>query len=890
MPVNNSLSALTGGRNRMPGLISGLDTETLVKNMSAASKLKINMQQQKLDMLGWKQTSYRSVISKIADFQNKYLNITKPDTNLSSNYLMAAHKATSTNSSIKVTASSNSLDTSYSIEEIKQLAENAKVESSGDISSGIKLNFDDAAVDKEITLSIDIDGLKKDITFKTAAQSGDATKVDKAATIANMNASLDAAFGGVKDNINVDDKGNMTFTNDVGDKIKHNFTVDYSDKVSPIDQDQSMRAVGLSGRTSNKLTLSSKLGDINFKEGLVGGSYEFKINGESFSFNKDSSIRDIVDAVNGSKANATIEFDSLSQKFTLKSKDQGAASSLKVEQTSGNLLSSIFGSATIGKSANLSTVSMKEEYLSGEKIGSTDFEAFKNKEISITVNGVTKNIGIWGYNANGDKNNYADVYEKDEDGNNTDKLIAKGTDKLVQDLNSELKKEFGADAPSFSYNDLTGKISISGESTDSISIDATKNEDGTSVEGSDGFLAALGFGGADTKKTNDLSGTEKVYDLIGMGSVTNDSTFNVGGTDITITKETTLDELKAALGDKGTVDLKKGTISFNGKLSSSTLEGQTALKQMMGVDDYNDIANYTGEANTTAEAAGKNAIVTINGTQITNATNEISIDGTKIDISNADSKLIGEGKMTAADKVTITNTRDTEKAFDAVVKFVEDYNKLIAELNIETKTSRPTGDGSIRGTKYDPLTEEQREEMTEDQIKAWEEKGKQGLLYNDSAVNGFLTNIRSALNTIGSDNFTLNQMGIKVSNDWKDNGKLIINENQLKAAFESNPDKIQELFTSENGLMAQVSQSIDKAIGTKGGANGTLVQIAGIANTSTTSENRLSKQIDTYKSMIETMKTKYAAEQERYWTQFTNLETVMNKYNSQSSWLAEQFG
>ena len=61
--------------NRMAGLMSGLDTEELVKAMSANTKARLNSQKQKLQKLEWKQESYRSVISKISDFKNKYLDI-----------------------------------------------------------------------------------------------------------------------------------------------------------------------------------------------------------------------------------------------------------------------------------------------------------------------------------------------------------------------------------------------------------------------------------------------------------------------------------------------------------------------------------------------------------------------------------------------------------------------------------------------------------------------------------------------------------------------------------------------------------------------------------------------------------------------------------------------
>ena len=211
---------------------------------------------------------------------------------------------------------------------------------------------------------------------------------------------------------------------------------------------------------------------------------------------------------------------------------------------------------------------------------------------------------------------------------------------------------------------------------------------------------------------------------------------------------------------------------------------------------------------------------------------------------------------------------------------MDDYNKLITDLNTELSTKRPKSNNSY----YEPLTDEQKDEMTEKQIENWEEKAKTGLLYADSTISATLTKVRSALNVRTADNFSLYDMGITVSSNYKDNGKLIIDESKLRAAFDSNPDKIQELFTdSEKGLGVTLEKAIDSAISTKRDNLGSLTSLAGIANTSTQSENTISKQIDTFNTVIAKLKESYQDEIERYWSKFTTLETMMAKYNSQAS-------
>ena len=235
--------------------------------------------------------------------------------------------------------------------------------------------------------------------------------------------------------------------------------------------------------------------------------------------------------------------------------------------------------------------------------------------------------------------------------------------------------------------------------------------------------------------------------------------------------------------------------------------------------------------------------------------------------------------------ITISTARDTSKAYDAVVKFISDYNTLITDLNTQTSTKRPTSDGTTSGTKYDPLSDEQKEAMTDKQIEQWEAKAQTGLLYADSNVSEFLSKLRSAMSTRTSDNFSLIDMGITVSSTFSDHGKLVISdEAKLKNAFEKNADKIQELFTdSTKGLAANVTNAIDRTVSTKRGAYGSMTMLAGVTNTASSADNSITKQLDAYKTTITTLKTRYQDEIERYWAKFTALETTMAKYNNQAS-------
>ena len=883
--AKSSTSSLTGLRSS--GLISGLDTESIVKQMSAATKNKINKQQQKLDSLTWKQNSYRTAMAKISSFKDTYFNTVKPDTNLGSNYLMAAYTSSSSNNKVTVSAGTNSIPTTYKITNINRLAKTAEVKSDfgtgKHMTGGIKLDFSALEKDKEYKFNINIDGLSKDISFVGGENQDE--------NIANFNNAIKSAFGSdIADKFKVGSDMNLQYLNNGTDTISHTFTISASEG----NAEDTLKQIGITtGQASNRISTSLKLSEINFTNELSSGSYLFSINGVDFTFNGDSSIKDIVSKVNSSKANVTMTFNSLSQTFSIKSKDEGNASTVKMSQKSGNLLTSMFGENVINAGNSQSTVSFKSSELSGtsltvgnaDPVKSTDFTDVANNSIEVTVNGVTKSIGLWKYDSNGLKYDYATT---SIDGKT---IINAGANKAVSSLNEQLSREFGADAPSFKYDSKTGEISlVAGTAGDTVSVSAIKDNAGSTA-----LMSKLGF---KSGTTNAITSKDKLSAL--MGDSFKEGTISFGDKQVTITKETTFADLEAELGDDISINYDNGIMTTSKQISADDEDSKVLISNLFG-GKYDVVANYSGTKTNEDgsmfaksieySANGQNAIITINGTTITNASNSVTIDGTTINLGSlSDSEAAAVNDSDKA--ITISTSRDTSKAQDAVTKFVDDYNKLIEGLNTEISTNRPTSDGSKTGTKYDPLTEEQKAEMTDTQIQQWEEKAKTGLLYMDTDISNFLTKLRSAMNTRTSEGFSLYDMGITVSTTYSDKGKLIISDPaKLKNAFENNADQIQKLFTdTNNGLSANVSKVIDSAVSTKRDSYGSLTQLAGVANTATQAENAISKKVQEYSTYISSLKTKYANEQERYWKQFTNLETMMNKYNNQASLFSQATG
>ena len=842
-----AINGLNSNSIKMSGLVSGLDTEALVKQMSALSKSRLNAQQQKLDLLQWKQEAYRKSTSSITSFRDSYFNLLKPDTNLGSSNVFSTRKYTSSNEDLKVIAGNNAAEGKYDISNIIQKADTAEITSDKSSVNGIKLDVK-AQEGKEYAVNVTLDGLTKEVKF-TGGETADRTAK-------NLADALDVAFEGTNANFKAKD-GILSVNNTAIPELRHNM------KISIVEGNiDGFGVLGVDNNVSNQTSLNTKLSDVAFTNELKGNGFTFEINGEKFSFSSEDTINDVIKTVNNSDADAKMSFDKVSGKFSIESVNSGASSALKITQTSGNLLSSMFGADKIGEASSISSNSLMSNGIAGVKpnegegfgfknsdgdpVGvSGDISKFINSSFNVTVNGVEKRIALFAYDSEGKKNDFS-----------------KASNVELQ-LNDELEKNFGADAPTFSYDEKTQAFTLtSSNKADVISVSA-REEDITG--GSQKLVTALGFN--ETNSTNEISQDQKLFE--GIDGINATISFGDGKT-LSLDSSSTIKDLVD--GSFGNITFENGQLTLHGVDIDGTDEaGKTYLSSLFG-EKYNYPGVPASKIQTTFEATGQNAIITVNGNTITSNSNSFTVDGTTLDVSELE---------TGEQDISVTVSNDTSKAKDAIKTFVEDYNKLVDELYGETKTKYDR--------EFQPLTDEQREEMSDKEIEQWEEKAKTGLLYQDNTINRFLTDLRSSVSGISFKGMTIADLGIETSSVYSENGKLTLDEAALDKALSENAEDIATFFTDENGFAARVSGALNDAVQTNGRDKGSLVALAGVENTSSVAENRISKQIDSYKKAIEVLEERYENEQSRYWKQFTALETAMNSYNSQSSWLSSQF-
>lgn len=305
-----------------------------------------------------------------------------------------------------------------------------------------------------------------------------------------------------------------------------------------------------------------------------------------------------------------------------------------------------------------------------------------------------------------------------------------------------------------------------------------------------------------------------------------------------------------------------------------------------------------GDNITTDEAKGKDAKLEVKYAgsdevvEITRDSNTFKVDGMTITLNGTFGYDKNGNKIDDTEAITFDAKVDNEKIVETVKEMVKEFNEIIELVNKEVKT-KPDRD-------YAPLTDEQKKELSESEIEAWEEKAKEGLLFNDNDIKGLSNGLRFVLGS--GDLQALEKIGLTVSSTTSDNGKLSFDESKFKAALESDPEGVKELFTKEqvkdeagnvvqsSGIATNLKNVLDKYAKTIGEPKGILINRAGsIKSPASITQNELYKQILEVDKRISSLQDTLKMEQDRYIRQFTTLESLIAQMNSQSSALS-QFG
>lgn len=836
------MSTISNSANRVSGLISGLDTEALVKAMTANTKARINSQKQKLQTLQWKQESYRSVISKISSFKDKYLNILS-ETSIKANAVMKKCTATSSNDKvITATAAAGATAAKYTIKEA-HAAKTASISSSGSISTGeIRLDFSNAVSGRTYNVEMTLDGVTKNVSFRGGASAEESQK-----SFLNAANAVFAEVRGDKKFEFAEGTSDLAFNS--GDDVFHTFSVGYND------------GVGLSNTTSNKIYTSSVISSVGFQKALEetdDGMYSFNINGVDFEVSKTDTISSIISKVNNSDAGVKLSFSNVSQSFTLESTDTGAGAEVNIYQTKGNLLNSMFNIdsdkltptkadtakvtyignvSTTGKLSSVITNKLKEGFASGE--GKYDVKVTDNDG---NVRTLTLDLG-----------SIIKADNKPADDDFVDDFISGA-------FNVAFKTAYGSPLydDAFELKYANGNLTI--------------NSPDLTLEFKDSVFNGL-------TNAKEMNATPAYIAARGVETMT----FNRNGEEVTVTASNPAEGISM----QDLIDAKIITLPTDGNMiAAGDITGTDQAAKDFLQEYFKKDSLVGAKDGDVMSAKGENSMIWVsndgvNFTKYASATNLFTFDGTTINLTDT-KDFVPESDE---DYITIETAKDTSGIKDVIKGFVDEYNQLLSDLYGETSTKRPKSSGSY----YDPLTEEQEEEMSDKEIEKWTENAKTGLLYRDSSIQKFLSEIRSAMVT-RVDGFGLADLGIKLTESWSDHGKLEIDDSKLESAIAAYGDKVADLFTSPDGIAAKLEKVVDKAISTKAKNYGYLSSLAGIEGTKTDTDNQIYKQMDYIQKLIERLNDKYEKEQDRYWRKYTALEKYMAQAQSQMSYFTDLSG
>lgn len=293
--------------------------------------------------------------------------------------------------------------------------------------------------------------------------------------------------------------------------------------------------------------------------------------------------------------------------------------------------------------------------------------------------------------------------------------------------------------------------------------------------------------------------------------------------------------------------------------------------ELGGSGDFFAVLKMSSNNEGAGGAKGENASITYNGLDISRPSNTFQINGVEMTV-----------KQKTTDTITFSSTADVDSILDTITQFVNKYNEIIKKVQDKT--------GEAKYRSFTPLTTEQKKAMTEDEVKMWDEKAKSGTLKSDSTLKSLLTTMRTSLYTsvdgiTGKNN--LSSLGITTTKNYLEGGKLTIDEDKLRAAISEDPNAIYDMFMangtekSDKGLARRLRDDIEssmKVITEKAGK-------AGYVNNNFT----IGKLVDGLDKRISTFEAKLMKLESRYYNQFTAMEKVIQKANSQSSSLASYF-
>lgn len=441
---------------------------------------------------------------------------------------------------------------------------------------------------------------------------------------------------------------------------------------------------------------------------------------------------------------------------------------------------------------------------------------------------------------------------------------------LAQELNQKFKEAFGANIGEVVLNsDQKLQFNMKGHN---VRFVAAESE----------LETALGL---NSQVSNVISRGSTLKEL----GITPPAELNINGKSIKISEDDSIEKLMSkittsAAGVKMTYDEITGKFQL---ISENT--GHVHKIKFDNAETDQFFANFGLSKNEAISEGGEDALFKMNGELLSSFSNTINKNGISLTLNQIHNESDGV--------IKVNYTKNTDDVVKKVKEFVNKYNDIFDKLSKITKEQREY--------KYKPLSAAQKKDMEKEDIEKWEEKAKSGLLKGDIHIEKVLRDLRSAfLYNVGDSGISAEDIGLKLTSNYREGGKIVFDETKFKSVLEKNPSAVTKVFTEvsdiaytdrtpdkikerfkNGGLMQRISDVIDDAtrVSTINGRRGYFVEKAGIKGSASESLNELSKSIKNYDKKIQDMFEILYKKEDRLYKQFARLESLLQKANSQSA-------
>lgn len=338
--------------------------------------------------------------------------------------------------------------------------------------------------------------------------------------------------------------------------------------------------------------------------------------------------------------------------------------------------------------------------------------------------------------------------------------------------------------------------------------------------------------------------------------------------------KTTVSALKETDSAVGVANIAAETADRNTKIKAD-LTTQYQNKAKNSYDMINAAHEFSKGA---SRKVGQDSEIELNGATFTSNSNNYSINGITIQVT---------AKTKDDEQVTITTDTDVDAIYKSIKDMFTDYNKLIKSMDEAYNADSSKG--------YEPLTDDEKSAMTDDEVEKWEAKIKDSLLRKDDTLSSIINTMKNDMAssfTINGKSYALSSFGIATqgyfSSGENEKGVYHIdgdsddsvssgNDDKLRAAIASDPETVVSFFS-------QLATKLYTDLGNK-------MATSSVSSAYTVyNDKQMTKQYSEYTTKISDAETKITTWEDYYYSKFSAMESALSKLNSQTSSMSGLFG